>query len=302
MGLNYRKRFYELLGNMFIGAKIEGEGGYINLMKIKEKYYENYFKPQLEEKISEILNTYLDLETELFETLYTFFSKYFSESGSIYFVNIPSYHQVYDEIYSDTKDVILFWKTRDLYYLKTDKIYRPLEVEIENGNKKFKFSFNTSTLQFKKANEKRNIIYELDEENTTQDKIVFNVYYSERGKTTDIDDILKKLKSKEINITEETLKKAFKKFEQQAEVDYFIHKNAKQFLTEQLKLYIYNRFFSKKEEYSAERIEQINKIKECAESVIEFVSKFEDELVKIWHKPKFVLNSNYVITLDRIVQ
>ncbi|MEN3027618.1 MAG: hypothetical protein ABDH31_07985, partial [Chlorobiota bacterium] len=27
-----------------------------------------------------------------------------------------------------------------------------------------------------------------------------------------------------------------------------------------------------------------------------------DELVKIWNKPKFVLRSNYVITLDRIYE
>jgi len=34
--------------------------------------------------------------------------------------------------------------------------------------------------------------------------------------------------------------------------------------------------------------------------VIDFIAAFEDELVKIWNKPKFVLRSNYVITLDRI--
>ncbi|MEM0325348.1 MAG: site-specific DNA-methyltransferase, partial [Candidatus Aenigmatarchaeota archaeon] len=31
-------------------------------------------------------------------------------------------------------------------------------------------------------------------------------------------------------------------------------------------------------------------------------SQFEEELVKIWNKPKFILNSNYVITLDRIAK
>jgi hypothetical protein len=34
--------------------------------------------------------------------------------------------------------------------------------------------------------------------------------------------------------------------------------------------------------------------------VIDYIAAFEDELVKIWNKPKFVLNSHYVITLDRI--
>jgi adenine-specific DNA-methyltransferase len=37
------KLFYEILKNLFIGTKIEGQegrGGFINLMKIKSKYYE----------------------------------------------------------------------------------------------------------------------------------------------------------------------------------------------------------------------------------------------------------------------
>jgi len=41
-------------------------------------------------------------------------------------------------------------------------------------------------------------------------------------------------------------------------------------------------------------------LKDIAFKIIDFISQFEDELVKIWNKPKFVKNSNYVITLDRI--
>ena len=33
------QKFYEALRNVFIGAKIEGEGGFINLMRIKSSYY-----------------------------------------------------------------------------------------------------------------------------------------------------------------------------------------------------------------------------------------------------------------------
>ena len=33
------KRFYDALENLFVGAKIEGEGGYVNLLKIKSEYY-----------------------------------------------------------------------------------------------------------------------------------------------------------------------------------------------------------------------------------------------------------------------
>ena len=37
---NSESRFYESLKDIFIGAKVEGVSGYINLMKIKSKYFE----------------------------------------------------------------------------------------------------------------------------------------------------------------------------------------------------------------------------------------------------------------------
>jgi len=298
----FREKFYNLLGSMFVGdTEIEGQGGFINLLKIKGKYYENEFKPKLQEKVEKVLSIYPNFEAELFEKLYTFFSRYFSESGSIYFVNISFYHQIYERIYSDNEDVVLFWKTRDLYYIKTDRIFKSSEVEIVERDKGYSFYFDVSKLEYKKANEKRELIFELDEQKTTKEKIYFYVYYSENRKTTKIDEIVKKLKKKEIKITEDILEKAFKRFEQQSEVDYFIHKNAKAFLTEQLKLYIYNYLFKEKQDWTKERLDQIYKFQEIAELIIDFVSKFEDELVKIWNKPRFVFNSNYVITLDRIV-
>jgi len=52
---------------------------------------------------------------------------------------------------------------------------------------------------------------------------------------------------------------------------------------------------------SEQRIKQLQVLKDIALKVIDFISQFEDELAKIWNKPKFVLNSNYVITLDRII-
>jgi len=41
-------------------------------------------------------------------------------------------------------------------------------------------------------------------------------------------------------------------------------------------------------------------LKEIAYKIIDFIAQFENELVRIWNKPKFVLGSHYVITLNRI--
>jgi len=38
--MHKEEKFYNALKDIFVGAKVEGESGYINLMKIKSRYYE----------------------------------------------------------------------------------------------------------------------------------------------------------------------------------------------------------------------------------------------------------------------
>jgi adenine specific DNA methylase Mod len=302
------EKFYKALQDVFIGAKIEGKGGFVNLMRIKSNYYRK-IDELLRKDIETALEKYPDFREELFDKLYSFFSRYFTESGSIYFNSTPFHNNIYEKVYTDEKDVILFWKTQMLYYVKTDRIFRSLPVEFENSpliegvsqrdGVFLKFYFDASKIENKKANEKRSLVYELKEvkEDST---IVFAVQYSERGAKTKQDEILKAIKRKGIVITEEQLERAFRVFEKQSEVDFFINKNAKEFLQEQFKLWSYQYFWEGAKEWGADRVNQLQILKDIAYKIIDFVSQFEDELVKIWNKPKFVKNSNYVITLDRI--
>lgn len=150
-----------------------------------------------------------------------------SESGSIYFRYTPLHQNIYEKVYTDDKDVMLFYKTHMLYYVKSDRLFENLEVEIEGQ----KFFFDVSTLEHKKANEKRETIYELKE--VRKDRVIsFNVYYTEKGRTTKIDDTMKALKKQKVTVDEAVLEQVFRVFEKQSEVDYFINKNAKEFLRE----------------------------------------------------------------------
>jgi adenine-specific DNA-methyltransferase len=299
------QKFFKVLQDIFIGAKIEGQGGFINLMKIKSNYYKK-IEELLREDIEDALKKYPSFREELFDKLYDFFHRYFSESGSIYFNSTPFHNNIYEKVYTDDRDVILFWKTRMLYYVKTDRIFRSMPVEIpinpsstNENTSVLKFYFDATNIENKKANEKRDLIYELQE--VKEDKtIVLKVHYSEQGKVTKTDDILKELKKNNITIDEETLERAFRIFEKQSEVDFFINKNAKVFLQEQFKLWSYQYFWEGAKEWTADRVNQLQILKDIAFKIIDFISQFEDELVKIWNKPKFVKNSNYVITLDRI--
>lgn len=292
--MNKEQKFYSALQEIFVGAEVEGKSGYINLMRIKSKYYNQGVFPRLQKDIESALEPFPDFKEELFDKLYTFFKRYFSETGSIYFRYTPLHQNVYEKVYRDDRDIMLFWKTHMLYYVKKDRLFKNLEIKTDG----FKFFFDVSNLEHKKAYEKKEIIYDL--KGLEKEKIVFSVTYSERGRKTKIKEILKALNNEGIKITEDVLKRAFRVFEKQSEVDYFINKNAKEFLKEQFNIWLYQYVFSGESKWTEKRIRELQALKNIAFKIIDFISQFEDELVKIWNKPKFVLNSNYVITLDRI--
>lgn len=294
----HEQKFFKALSDIFVGAKIEGDSGFINLMAIKSRYYQTGVFPLLKKDIDEALIAFPEFREELFDKLYTFFQRYFSESGSIYFRYTSLNQNVYEKVYTDDRDVILFWKTHMLYYVKTDRIFRSVNVEADGT----KFFFDASKMSLKKANEKREVVYNFRKLQGEDGTLVFDVDYSERGRVTKVDEILKETKKSGHELNEDTLRQAFRIFEKQSEVDFFINKDARSFLQEQFDLWMYQYLFDGQNIWSAERIAQLQALKEIAYKVIGFISQFEDELVKVWNKPKFVLNSHYVLTLDKLIQ
>ncbi len=294
--MNKEEKFYQILEDIFAGAKIEGKGGFVNLMKIKHGYY-SQIKKILDKDIDVQLRKNPKFREDIFNKLYSFFKRYFSENGSIYFNSTPFHNNIYERVYTEEQDVSLFWKTNMLYYVKTDSIFRSIEIN-PNESGGYKLFFDVSNMGHKKANEKNSVVYIFK---NIKDRLVnLEVSYSKKGQKTDIDAILKSIKEAGLQVKAEDLERGFHLFEKQTKVDYFINKNAKEFLMEQFKLWSYQYFWQEDNEWTPERIEQLRILKIITYKIIDFISQFENELGKIWNKPKFVRKSNYVITLDRI--
>lgn len=292
----YEQQFLDALRDIFVGAKVEGESGYINLMRIKSRYFTGGIRQQLMKDIETACKPFeKSFREELFDKLYDFFKRYFSESGSIYFRHTALHHNVYEKVYTEDRDVILFWKTHMLYYVKTDRLFKSMDVDVDGTL----FFFDVSELEHKRANEKRELIYAF--KGYAGGKVILSVAYSEKGRKTRTDDILRALKEKSIKLDVELVERACRIFEKQSEVDYFINKNAKAFLKEQFDLWLYQYVFSGESDFNEKRLKQLQAIKGIAYKIIDFIAQFEDELVKVWNKPKFVLNSHYVVTLDKII-
>ncbi|GHR68857.1 adenine-specific DNA methyltransferase [Helicobacter pylori] len=305
-------QFYEVLENLFIGVKIEDEqeslldpnakavkNGMLNLMKAKSKYYQSK-KQELEKFIGLKCQNNNDLKEELFDKLYSFFKRYLSANGGIYFNDTPLYDSLYTksdyEKCSLKKDTALFYKTKDLYYVKSETLYKDFCFELEN----MVFNFDTSSLESKKNNEKVDLVFNLKDTDTKTNTLNFSVTLSSKGNQTKMSEILKECSNQGVKLDEEILKKAFVKFKKQGSMDYFIHKNALGFLKEQLDLYLFEYLFKEMTAFDAKRLNEINTIKEVALQVIVLVSEFENELCKIWNKPRFVLNSHFIVSLDQL--
>lgn len=86
--------------------------------------------------------------------------------------------------------------------------------------------------------------------------------------------------------------------------DYFIHKNLKKFLSEQLDYFIKAEVLSletlEKETSFNKHITRAKVVRKIGEDIIDFLSQIEDFQKRLWEKKKFVLKTEYVITTDRV--
>jgi len=89
-------------------------------------------------------------------------------------------------------------------------------------------------------------------------------------------------------------------------MDYFIHKNLGGFLRRELDFYIKNEIMRLDdiEAADAPRVEtylkKVQSLRKIARRIIDFLAQIEDFQKKLWLKKKFVVETNYCITLDRI--
>lgn len=300
------QKFLTALEELFVGAAVDGESGFVNLMRLKFLYFQS-IRATLIESIDSRAEKGTSFREELFDKLYTFFNRYFCESGSIYFRHLPAFSRTYEKVYENGDDVSLAWKTHMLYYVKSDVLVHSMPVEIVRTHSpdasRF-FFFDASELEHKKNNDKKEFVYRFhkivsDNSNRT---VHFFVTYSANGRKTNVEKIIKDIRTARNGflLSREDLDNAFRIFERQTEVDYFINKDPQKFLKEQFDLWMYQYMFGEETLFSANRVSQLNAVRDTAYDIIAFIAQFEDELRRVWEKPKFVRRTNYVLTLDKL--
>lgn len=307
--ITHRQKFFSKLESIYLGTKIstQNKNGFLNILDIKEKYFKN-FKQDIMDKLKESGLDSDDLG-DIYNKLFTFFDSYLNESGTPYFADTPYFKNIHAKVYSNQKDTALFYKTSNLYYIKSDSIYE--DAILTNEFETFSLSFNTSNFIPKSDNQKNKTYFYLKNiDNSTQQLNIevsnqnemeeFKIPVFKKSSSEFSDEFSKKLK--EFKLNEDEVKKLFRAYKRQNEIDFFIHKNAKSFLEEQFDLFFYNYLFkdSKVQNWQNSAINKLLALRNIALFIIEKIADFENELKAIWLKPKFAKQTNFVFTLNMI--
>ncbi|MEM3974886.1 MAG: DNA methyltransferase [Ignisphaera sp.] len=273
-----------------------------------------------------------EIKKQVFNDLYTFFSRYYDEGDFI-----PQYrYSIKGHKYAipyNGEEVKLYWANSDQYYIKTGLLFRDYTFRVDNYKVIFRTVSAKEELGSNKATKER--FFVLDDEMPVEldcNNLIIRFQYRELSeeevKHYDVESGSNTSKQEKINqksyeeileeIKDDMLKRLLtqtknekplllyhiSRFTAKNTKDYFIHKNLKKFLSEQLDYFIKAEVLDietlEKERFLDKHITRAKVVREIGEAIIDFLSQIEDFQKRLWEKKKFVLKTEYVITTDRV--
>ncbi len=266
------------------------------------------------------------LENEVFSHLFNFFRRYYSEGD---FISLRRYKEGVYAIPYEGEEVKLHWANADQYYVKSSETFKDYTFKIAGGKRVGVHLVAASTEQDNnkaaQGKERRFVLADnpLSEENG--ELFIRFEYRPFEGKEKQddlnkqaIDAVLKtpgfeqwaqelgKLAPTDKRRDRTVLEKHLTQYTARNTFDYFIHKDLGGFLRRELDFYIKNEVMHLDdiEHESVPKVEQylsqIKVIRNIAHKIIQFLAQLENFQKKLWLKKKFVIETNYCITLDRV--
>ena len=278
-----------------------------------------------------------EIKLLVFNDLYNFFSRYYDEGDFA-----PKYrYSIKGHKYAipyNGEEVKLYWANSDQYYTKTGILFRDYAF-FTDGAKTYKIVLRIVTakeeLGSNKATKAR--FFVLDDEKPLElegNTLVIRLQYREltaaEVKRYEAGGGSNTAKQEKINQhvmdavlewlgNNPHLKAALgiyyknekplllyqlSRFTAKNSRDFFIHKNLKNFLSEQLDYFIKAEVISietlERERFLDRHITRARVVREIGGRIIDFLAQIENFQKNLWEKKKFVLKTEYVITTDRV--
>lgn len=265
------------------------------------------------------------LEQEVFSHLTNFFKRYYKEGD---FISMRRYKKDVYAIPYEGEEVKLYWANHDQYYIKSSENFKNYSFVLPNGKKATFQLKEVSTEQNNNKTqgdaERRFAIFADCPVEENGDELFLNFIYEPFPKATKQETLLAQaietlsakipaafaglfsLKPTDKNKSRTLLEKHLSDYVARNTFDYFIHKDLGGFLSRELDFYIKNEVLylddinARQPEFFAAQLSKIKAMKVVAQKIIDFLAQIENFQKKLWLKKKFVVSTNYCITLDRI--
>ena len=269
-------------------------------------------------------------EEEVYSHLVTFFRRYYKEGD---FISQRRYKEGVYAIPYEGEEVKLHWANADQYYVKSTEHFRDYTFLLPDGRRvHFKLveaSTETNNNRAQNGNDRR-FILATEEPVAEQDgELVVHFTYRPDPDGRKRDDINadsaqrilndptastwqvalgQDVRPEGANEALSVLRKHLNTYTGKNEFDYFIHKDLRGFLRRELDFYLKNEVVHlddiDQEGKSAPNVEQyldkLRAIRRVGHSIIDFLAQLEDFQKRLWLKKKFVVETHWCTTLDRV--
>ena len=265
-----------------------------------------------------------NLENEVFSHLANFFNRYYKDGD---FVSLRRYKKDTYAIPYEGEEVKLHWANSDQYYIKSGEYFRDYTFTVNDKTIHLKLSDAETESNNNKATsdkERRFVIQDVNPCEVIDDELYINFEYKAIGKENqdklnekaitkalesiedeDFTTALNTLAQTEKNKKRTIFEKHLKSYTSRNSFDYFIHKDLGGFLGRELDFYIKNEMLFLDDIMDSpikyeEVMGKVKIFKEVSQKIIAFLTQLEELQKKLWEKKKFVIETNYCITLDKI--
>jgi len=284
------------------------------------------------------LSQSVDLEREeetIYSDLTNFFSRYY-QSGD--FMSLRRYKEGVYALPYEGEEVKLHWANADQYYIKTAESFTHYAFKTAQGRVRFELiaaSTERDNVKASPENERRFILAEHPLAEKNGELVVFFEFRPDQDKrkqkelNTQVVNSLLTLPAEapqtqsiqqwsawqqalasiadpEQNKSRSLLEKHLSDYTAKNTFDYFIHKDLGKFLRRELDFFIKNEVMHLDdiEDETTLKVEQylarIKAMRQIAHKIIAFLAQLEDFQKKLWLKKKFILETQWMVTLERI--
>ncbi len=291
------------------------DNGFYKYLYYRQNIIINYIDFQLTKRINQLfcnINNQ-NLKVNILNFIYRFFQNYYDNG---FFVN----KQQAEIIHYEDKDLKLYQSTRNCYYVGSLTLLQDYVFVL--GNYNISYAVSSGQTGVFNVMDDKNKYYILKNIEIIQNDIKFlfqfrelsqvqineyhfinngNIYRQrEMNRYVVYNNLVEKFREKQLQF----IYKELNKFTKKKRVDYFIHKDLKKFLGQQLIYYIKNEIIDidvlQRSDFNDDYITLVKMVHNIGSNIIEFLAQIEDYQKKIWEEKRLILTHDYVITLDKI--